>query len=442
LRHRHYLPDNWELTLEASYISDPTFLEEFETSEFFEGKEQETLIYLKKQQDNWAWDLLTQWRVLDFVTQTEHLPNTTFQLIGQPILNNLATFFSESRLGAVRYRPDDRRFFHSGRVDNLDSTDVTIRGDTRQEITFPLKLDPVQVVPFGSARLSAWDGSPHDGGKQRFFGTYGLSGSMYLWRVYDKVESELLDLHRMRHLIKPDATVFLSESSIPSKDLTPFDEGVEDIDDFDGAQLGLRQRWQTKRGGPGQWRSVNWITWDVEAGFFNDATDRARTHGDTFLSRPETSLPANYINTNLIWRLSDSTALLYDANVDLNRGRTGTSNISFHVDRSPRLSYFFGHRYIGETSSNLLGFGANYKLTPKYSLAIREQYDLQRTRTLDFTITIIRKLPRWFVAITFDLDEAEQEEAVSLSLWPEGIPEATIGSRRFTGLATSTGLRP
>ena len=41
-----------------------------------------------------------------------------------------------------------------------------------------------------------------------------------------------------------------------------------------------------------------------------------------------------------------------------------------------------------------------------------------------------------------DLNEADDDFGVSLSAWPEGLPRATLGSRRFTGLAESTGIRP
>ena len=40
-RHRQYLPRDWQLTFELSYISDRSFLEEYEESEFDEGKEQD-----------------------------------------------------------------------------------------------------------------------------------------------------------------------------------------------------------------------------------------------------------------------------------------------------------------------------------------------------------------------------------------------------------------
>ena len=97
-----------------------------------------------------------------------------------------------------------------------------------------------------------------------------------------------------------------------------------------------------------------------------------------------------------------------------------------------------GYRFIDETDSNLFGFDVNYRLTEKHTLALRELFDLDRGRTLDFTVAFIRKMPRWFSAITFELDEAEDDFGFSLSLWPEGLPQAALGSRRFTGLANTT----
>jgi hypothetical protein len=102
------------------------------------------------------------------------------------------------------------------------------------------------------------------------------------------------------------------------------------------------------------------------------------------------------------------------------------------------LSYLLGYRFIEKSHSNLLGFDMNYRLTEKYTVALRERFDLERRRTLDSTVAFIRKMPRWFGAISFDLDEAEDDFGVSLSLWPEGLPQAGLGSRRFTGLANTT----
>ena len=69
---------------------------------------------------------------------------------------------------------------------------------------------------------------------------------------------------------------------------------------------------------------------------------------------------------------------------------------------------------------------------------MREAFDLARGKTLDFTIALIRKFPRWFGAVSFALDEAEDDFGVSLSIWPEGLQGATLGSSRFSGVGHIT----
>jgi len=443
-RHRQYLPKDWELTLEASYISDPGFLEEYETSEFFEGKEQETLIYAKKQKDHWAFTALAQWRVLDFLTQTEHLPDFGFHLLGQDV-GGIATAFSESHAGIVRYRPDNRRLFDRHRFDdNTEKSDLTPRVDERAEIDVPVPLGPVKFVPFSTARGSFWDSGPTEEGGSLWRGylNYGARAGTYLSRVYPDVTSRLFDINGIKHIIKPDVAFWFAHSNLSSMDLYPFDQGVETIDDFDGVTVGLRQRWQTKRGGPGRWRIVDLLTFDLEVGAFQDGRSDEFTHGDTFMSRPENSITANYINGNLNYRLSDTTAFLWDFNWDMDGGEMDVTNVSIAVERSPRLSYFFGWRYIRETDSNLLGLGANYRLNAKHTLAFRTYYDIEVGRAADWAVTVVRKLPRWYLALSLGYDGVKEDWNISLAAWPEGLPEATLGTRRFTGLARTTGIRP
>lgn len=441
-RHRQYLPDDWQLTLEASYISDRNFLEEWFEKEFDEGKEQETLVMLKKQRDNWAFTLLANFHILDFVSETEHLPDATFRLLGQPV-GGVGTWFSENRAGFVRYRYRDqtlREWFLFGPRE--DSSGTTARGDTRQEVEFPFDLGPVRLVPFASIRGTAWDDSPKDGGIARVFGTYGTRASMYFARVYEHVKSEWFDIEGIRHIIKPDVTAWGAHTNVDSHELFPFDSTIEDIDEIDGVTVGVRQRWQTKRGGPERKRTVDLVTWDVEMGAFNDSQSFEFTNGFASFRRPEISISQNYVNNAITWRVSDSTAVISETNYDMNDGEIDVFDLSLAVERRPRLSYVVGYRYIGEIDSNLLGFGANYQISEKYILALREEFDLDRGDTLDSTVGVIRKLPRWYVGLTFNLDRAEDDLGVSLSAWPEGFPRAALGSRRFTGLATSTGLRP
>jgi hypothetical protein len=442
LRHRHYLPSDWQLTLETSYISDRGFLEEYFENEFEEGKDQETLLYLKKQKDNWALTGLAQWRILDWRTQTEHLPDLSFRLLGEPLLERV-TFFSENRAGFVRYRPGERELLEYLFLRPREDASGTVgRVDSRQELELPLALGPVKLVPFGAVRGSAWDDTPDSGGLQRVLGTAGVRGSMYLWRVFPDMRSQLLDIDGIRHIIKGDVTAWVAGSNVSSEDLFPFTSSVEDIDEIGGLTVGLRQRWQTRRGGPARRRTVDVVTLDLELGVFDDAQSAEITNGFASYSRPENSISRNYVNAAVNYRINDATALLSEANFDLNDKELDVFNLSLAVERDPRFSYLVAYRYIEEIDSSLLVFGANYRISEKHTLAMRESFDLDRGKTQEFTLGFIRKFPRWYVGLTVDLNEADDDFGISLSAWPEGLRRAALGSRRFTGLARSTGIRP
>ena len=440
IRHRQYLPHNWELTLELSYISDRNFMEEYFQNEFENGKEQETLIYLKKVFGDAVFSILGKWRINDFLTQTEELPDVAFDILGKPIFNDTVIWYSENHAGAARRKIDNDVPWWAEWVtpDNYERSEVTARGDSRQEFEVPITIGALKIVPFGIIRGSAWDDSPEGGGLTRIFGSYGLRGSLYQWRVYDDVESRFWDVHRIRHIMKEDFTVWASHTNVDSRDIYQFDEGIESIDEVDGVTIGWRNRFQTKRGPKGNRRTVDWLTLDLEAGFFNDSTSydcRNRTRGQVFSYRPENSISSNYVSLRSIWRMSDTASLLYDAIVDTDEGRMGLSGIGLHVDRSPRLHWFVGHRYIGLTKSNLLAFGANYRLNYKYTVALREEFDLDRGENADLELSLIRKMPRWYFAITVGFDDTENVDSVSLAVWPEGAPNWTIGSRRYSRIA-------
>lgn len=440
-RHKQFLPRDWEMNLEFSYASDPGFLETYERSEWFESKEQETVIYFKRARDTEAVTLFANWRLLDFTTQTEHLPEGTYRRIGDTL--GPFVFYNESRTGMVRYRPDDRRLFNQRRVDNTAQTGLVYRGDVREEAELPLKLGPLAVVPFSSVRGQYWDSAPNrSGGLWRGLGVYGVRGSMPVARVYDNIHSDLFDIDRIRHIVMPHFAAWWSHSNARSSDITPFDEGVETIDDFYGFLLGVRQIWQTKRGAGENRRSVDLLTLNTEIGIFGKADPNELTNGYVNPVRPEDSRSRNYFGVDAIYRLSDSTSLLWDMNLDLNDRNLDRNDISLAVERTPRLSYVVGTRYAHDIDYDLFGGGFNYRISQKHIIAYRTYFDLSAGNVGEMAFTYIRKLPRWYIAFNVEYDQAFDDFSITMALWPEGAPNFALGSRRFTGLATSTGIRP
>lgn len=441
-RHRQFLDQGWELTLETAYLSDDQFLEQYERNEFENAKDQETVLYLLKRRRNWQFSTLFNANINDFLTQTEHYPDVRFSLLGEPVGDYL-TWYHDSRGGVVRYDLDDnaRELFLPKREQN---SRAVWRGDLREEAQFPLPaLGPVKVTPFATLRGNAWDGAPGPGGGYtRAYGATGLRSNMYFQRTFDDVESRLLDLHRLRHIIKPEGTLWIAGSNRDSVEQWPFDADVEGYDDFSGGVLALRQRWQTKRGAPGRWRTVDWIILDLEAGFFSNSRPTDNTHGNFVPHRPEDSISSNYLSVDFLYRLSDSTALIYDGVYDWNRGNAGVSNVSLAYERLPRLATFVGWRYIHDTDSNLVGFGSNYKLNEKHTVGFRDYFDIEEGRNLETQLILIRRWPRWYTGVSVEWDRSVDDFSISLTIWPEGAPTFAIGSKRYTQLGETVGIRP
>ncbi len=449
LRHRHYLPQDWEMQLEASYISDPTWLEQYEEREFDTGKDQETPLYLKKQRQNWAFSMLTNSRLMDFISLTEHLPEGRFVLIGEP-LGNIASGFVDVRGGVVSLRANNM----FGPPLPLESSKV-LRGDARVELDLPLQLGGLKLVPYISARGTSWDDSPMAGGEGRYFATAGVRAGTQFWRVYDKAESRILDLYQIRHIIEPQVHIFGSTTNHDhgslGVELWPFDQDVEGLHNFSAVSVALLQTLQTKRGPPGARRSVDWLNLDVRATFFDrqdplfgstDFSDsawptnmaRAVPRGRWFDYRPENSIPRDHVQTDLSLRLSDTTMVFADATYGTRPQGFDRVNVGLAVTRSPRLSYFVADRFDRGLDMQVFTAGGTYRINEKYSLSGAHQLDFDNGRGLATSLSLVRKFPRWYLAVTVEVDETRDNSAITISIWPEGTPEVKIGARAVGGV--------
>ncbi|MFW6062264.1 MAG: hypothetical protein ACOC93_05590, partial [Planctomycetota bacterium] len=283
-RHKQWLPERWVVQSEVSYLRDRNFLEEYNPDEFYAGKEQETLLYAKRQEDNWALTGLLQHRLNDFQSQAESWPEVSGWWIGEPLPGGLV-LYSESRAGVHRWRPDED-------LPGAEDTDHFARGDTRQEINRRVRIGPVNLLPYAVGRATWWGETPDGDSEFRPYGQLGVQAATHLWRVYPDVESRLLNLHRLRHVVTPHLAAFASENGgVEPRELFPMDPGTEEhLRRLSGVSLGVYQRLQTQRGPAGARYPADWMRLNVEAGFYDNEFDPLLADGRFFTHRPEYSL--------------------------------------------------------------------------------------------------------------------------------------------------------
>jgi len=437
VRHKQIMPQDWELQFELSYLSDRNFLEQLFPDEYYAGKEQETLLYAKKQQDNWALTALLQYRLNEFQSQTDSAPDLGFHLINQPLLpNNMVTLFSESHAGLKRYSAD---------VDaNEDGSAWMARLDTREELDVPLKLGPVNVVPYVTGRATYWGDTPNEGGKGRLYGQAGMKAATSFWRAYREASSRFWDVNGLKHVITPEITGFVSDTGdVEPADLFPMDPDVErHMRSLNGVVASVSQRLMTKRGPKDERHRTEWMRLDVSLGFYDEQFDPPRSDGRFFWYRPEYSLARHHLNAEYTWNISDATALLADINYDIDSQKVGRTDVGLAFARDPRTRYYVGWRRISEMQSSVLTLGLDYKISPKYSLSFFEQYDIdyEGGTNLGTSVSLMRKMERWYMAVTFTVTQRDTGNDIGLylTLWPEGVPEFRVTSGRMPLNSTSS----
>ena len=459
-QHRQDLERGWELSLETSYVSDETFLEEFDREEAYNARDYETSAYLKKQQDNWSASLLAKYDFNNFIPQlttlqtpgylVDKMPELAFHQIGNSLFDDRVTYFTENRLSRMRLvfgddDPADRGFELEGAMlnfgiapqTNFDDAaeaaglpdDWIHRFDSRHELNVPLQMGIFNVTPYAVGRFTGYDDDFDEYSDEddhvRLWGQIGTRATTQFTAVYDDVSSRLFDVNRLRHVIEPSVDVFVSDATLDSEDLPVYDQRVENLDEGAGIRFGLTNTLQTQRGGPGRWRSVDWIRLRTDLVLRENDEDRFGDDDDTqiarfFRYRPEYSIGGDHFYTELLWLVSDTLGVVGELTHDFESDKLAQWRVGMSIQHNARLSSYVDYEEIDVLDLELLSYGFTYQLTTKYRVGFRHRLDFAEGRSRGITLSVERKLPRWQLHLVGDHDEIDNETTLGIVLIPEG----------------------
>jgi len=470
-QHKQFLPYDWQLTAELSYISDKNFVEQFCRTEFNTDKGQETLLHLKRIKDNWALAFLGKARLNDFQSDLEELPTAEFHWTGQSFFNDRLTFYSDNQFSQFR-----QRYGYS----TTALKDFFTFTSTRNEIDMPMTFGRSKVVPFlagtigyenGNGFRTDIDGLTKPAETTVWLGETGVrAATQPFWKIYPNVQSQLWDLKGLRHIISPHLTA------------VAYTQNESVFEQRDTLNIGLSQRLQTKRGiglrrdppgseslfepGPRGRRqssrdkegTVDWMRLDTDVTWVNDSSDpsSAGPGPDRFIwNKPFIPMidrrtsnifgpRRNYFSADYLWNLSDTTAFLSDMNFDMQSGVVQQFNIGVSVLRWPNLTYYIGSRYLkrlenryGEKGSNAFILAGTYVLDPRYAIVFSQQNDFDYGVNVRSEISIVRHYHRVNLALTYSVDESMKDRSIVFSIWPEGLEELAFGSKRYMNIGSS-----
>ncbi|MEM9558910.1 MAG: LPS assembly protein LptD [Planctomycetota bacterium] len=457
--HQQNLSDTWRLDLELSYISDESFVEAFFPRLAENRREFTNRASIRRLDGDTLLRAEVQGTFNDFIANqyllqspgytVDRLPEVSYIQNASDLLSQsapgLLTHTWEASAGALRIRFSEvnaedygfqtrgasRRAFGTEPDESLGdalraqgfSEDVIARFDTRHELNAQFDLGPVRVTPFVVGRLTAYDTdfsafSPDETDSARLWGAAGVTLATQIQRVDDGVASRMFDLHRMRHIIEPSITIWAGESNIEREDLPVYDDDVEDLLTGTSVRVGLDQTWQTKRGGPGRWRSVDVFRLDTEYVWTSDDAGRTDAIPRYLTFRPELSNPGEYFAVRGAWQASEVVGLAGETIYDLESSQQARTSAGVVVDHTDDFSTSAEFRFINPADATYGTFTARYRLTDKYEVRLGSTYNFRVDDFQNVSSEFYREFPNGVISLVLSYDSIRDETSFGFNFRP------------------------
>ena len=255
----------------------------------------------------------------------------------------------------------------------------------------------------------------------------GVRASTQITRIDNNVESELFDLHRVRHIIEPNVTAWYAGANLSQNDLPVYDDDVESLATGATVRAGVTQTWQTQRGGAGRWRSVDFLTLRTDYISSTGDADRESPIGRFFDYRPEYSLLGDFGVVEATWQATDAIALtggtIYDidAPAGSSRGIADPANLD--------LASFAEVRYVNAGYH----LRTSNRLTRRYSISANATYDTDEQDFQNISATLRRRVPEAVFGVSFGYNNITDETNVGFVFQPQGVDQSPLDRLRGLG---------
>ena len=329
-----------------------------------------------------------------------------------------------------------------------------------------MQLGPVKVVPFALGEFAHWGETLDGNSLDRTYINTGVRASIPFWAVYPEVHDTLFNLNGLAHKVVFDAELSYADANAnfdefplydplddtslyefrrrlfnttlpPNIDSPKFDPrtyairsgiqgwvtspSTEMADDLLAARFGMRNRWQTKRGGPGRQHIVDWLTIDTNVTLFPNP-DR-----DNF------GQELGLFDYDLRWHLGDRFTVLSDGAADFFGSGLITAAGGILINRPSRWNGYIGVRTInGPVSSNAIIGSYSYRLSEKWLTSGSATFDLASVGNIGQTFSMTRIGESMLFSVGFNVDKSKNNVGVTFSIEPRFLPNLRL--TRDTGI--------
>lgn len=481
------LYEDFRFQVEAAYISDRQFLEEYYKRLSETGLDQETLAYVIKQKDNWAWSIWTEANLQNFNTETQWLPRLDYYRLGDSLLNNRLTYFQHSGIDYANTHtanevnnPNIFAFMPYDPISNTSGVLSTGRAYSNHEIDMPMNFgNIVRFVPYLQGQVVGWNNQLGGNAIGRVWGAAGAKADIIAWKRYPDAESDLFNVHGLNHKMSFEADYRNAVSNVRLNQIGVQDDlddntyefvrryfalsqyiggvlpqqydprhlilrraispisGTTDIQGtIQTLQLNFHSRLQTKRGPEGRRRVTDFMTLDVSTTFFPYATrdDFGQSFGQNmynyqwFLGDRTSFISYGWFE---FFKIGGQPTTLATANQPGYPFGLNVVTSGFSISRPPRGNVFIGYTVInsGPITTSALNPSVSYWLSPKWYGTFSTSYDFGNQILLASMFSFTRVGADYLTTFGLVVDPQRNNfSQIAIAISPRMSPNMRFGS--------------
>ena len=404
-------------------------------------------------------------QVNDFFTQTEWLPRLDHVLLGQSLFGDMFTWYGHTHVGYAQLNsatapttvPPAQFTPLAWEPMPPGSSVGGVRAGTRQEIDLPLQAGPVDVTPYVLGDVTYYGEDLLGQEETRLVGQVGLRTSLSMWSADRGVQLPLLNVNGLAHKVTFETELLYADANKDLDELPLYDNldddtteayrhfmpfstfggfpipitsderylalrsgmqsdvtahSMEVADDLQLVRLGVRQRWQTKRGLPGRERTIDWVTLDLGGTVFPDKTDN---FGEEI----------GLVNYDFRWYVGDRFTVLSDGFYDFFGGGLKSTTLGATITKPQIGQLYAGVRNIsGPISSTVLASSVTYRMSDKWLTTGGTSFDLGPAGSLGSSLAFTRIGESFLVTAGLTYDASRDNLGVRLMFEPRFAPSS------------------
>ncbi|HEY7329902.1 MAG TPA: hypothetical protein VH592_19865 [Gemmataceae bacterium] len=472
------MPYGFNVLGQLSPVSDRNFIEQYYKRPWDLDPNFDTFLYTKQQQNNWAWSVMADYRLRNWVTETSNLPRGDGWLIGQDFFH----FITYSTSVNAQYSKLMVTSDALPQVSVTDQNTSTFRGNWMQEAEIPFSIGPMRFSPYGMWNLTGYSSDLAGNPVGRSWEAAGMRASVPFTHLYKDVTSELFNVNGLNHKIVfnvnyTDAFSNFQYTNLPQLDrlnneatdqalrdirnyqffLNPnavfFNHGLSltqstyfntpqtmairrllfyrDIDTLNAVQqvqFQINQRLQTRRGFPGNQHIVDWMWLDLYASYFPQPNRDNFGHYWAF------------VQYNYLWNIGDRTALTSTGWTDPFPGGVRVATVGGYFNRTDRTNFYLGFRYIDPLMVRAATISMTYIFSPKYAGTLSSTYDFGTKEAFANSLMFTRMGSDLQVSLGVSYNALQNNFNVLFNIVPNLLPTNKMGPMGAGGMGAMGGV--